>query len=245
MIKRKLNEINFKVFVDFDGTISLTDIGEELFAKFGDREAAYEIIGRWLDGEIGSIQSWRELCDSLGEFDIKAFYKFVDSLPIDPGFHDFVKYCSNSQIDIYVVSDGLDFYINRFMARENLQEIPVYSNRAVFLKENKILPDFPYRDEECDTCANCKRNHVINNSHDDDFTIYIGDGNSDTCPAQYCDFIFAKNSLLKFCEKNRISFFPYKNFHDVIERMEQLGEKKRLRKRHQAELKRREVYMRG
>jgi len=245
VMNRKLNEINFKVFVDFDGTISLTDIGEELFVKFGNAEAAYEIIGRWLRGEIGSIQSWRELCDSLGEFDINGFNNFVDSLPIDPGFHDFIKYCTVNKIDVFVVSDGLDFYIKRFLEREKLEGLKVYSNRAIFTSENKIMPDFPYRDEECDTCANCKRNHVINNSHDDDFTIYIGDGNSDTCPAQYCDFIFAKNSLLKFCEKNRISFFPYKNFHDVVARMEQLGEKKRLRKRHQAELKRREVYMRG
>lgn len=245
MMNRKLNEINFKVFVDFDGTISLTDIGEELFVKFGNAEAAYEIIGRWLRGEIGSIQSWRELCDSLGGFDIDGFNNFVDSLPIDPGFHDFIKYCTINKIDVFVVSDGLDFYIKRFLEREKLEGLKVYSNRAIFTSENKIMPDFPHRDEECDTCANCKRNHVINNSHDDDFTIYIGDGNSDTCPAQYCDFIFAKNSLLKFCEKNRISFFPYKNFHDVVARMEQLGEKKRLRKRHQAELKRREVYMRG
>ena len=47
------------------------------------------------------------------------------------------------------------------------------------------------------TSANCKKNHIINHSSDDDITIYIGDGNSDKDAAQYCDFIFAKNDLLK------------------------------------------------
>lgn len=244
-MNRKLNEINFKVFVDFDGTISLTDIGEELFTRFGNKEEAYAIIKRWIDGEIGSVQSWRELCDSLGEFDLEGFYQFVDSREIDPGFHQFYEYCIENNIDVFVVSDGLDFYINRFLKRENLEGLKVFSNKAVFTGGNRIIPDFPYRDEECGDCANCKRNHVILNSHDDDFTVYIGDGNSDTCPAAYCDFIFAKNSLLKYCEKNRISYFPYKDFFEVTDRIKQLSEKKRLRKRHQAELKRRDVYLRG
>jgi 2-hydroxy-3-keto-5-methylthiopentenyl-1-phosphate phosphatase len=59
----------------------------------------------------------------------------------------------------------------------------------------------------------------------------------------FCDFIFAKDDLLKYCEKERITFFPFNNFDDVIERMEMLRQKKRLKKRHQAELNRREIYI--
>ncbi|MCK5085877.1 MAG: 2-hydroxy-3-keto-5-methylthiopentenyl-1-phosphate phosphatase, partial [Melioribacteraceae bacterium] len=112
-------------------------------------------------------------------------------------------------------------------------------------ENNNLIPQFPYTDEECKICANCKRNHILNNSSDDDFTIYIGDGLSDTCPAQFVDFIFAKRSLLKFCEKNRISYFPYNNFYDIKNRLDELMKKKRIKKRHQAELKRREVYIQG
>ncbi|NNG25993.1 MAG: 2-hydroxy-3-keto-5-methylthiopentenyl-1-phosphate phosphatase, partial [Ignavibacteriaceae bacterium] len=84
--------------------------------------------------------------------------------------------------------------------------------------------------------------HIINHSGDDDFTVFIGDGNSDKDTIQYCDFIFAKDGLLKFCEKERITYFPFKNFNDVIKRLNQLKSKKRLKKRHRAELKRREAY---
>ena len=84
--------------------------------------------------------------------------------------------------------------------------------------------------------------HIIDNSSDDDYTIYIGDGNSDKEAAQYCDLIFAKDGLLKFCEANRISFFPYKDFNDVTETINKLLTKKRLRKSHQAMLKRKLAY---
>jgi 2-hydroxy-3-keto-5-methylthiopentenyl-1-phosphate phosphatase len=105
------------------------------------------------------------------------------------------------------------------------------------------LPEFPYLDASCPSSANCKRNHIITHSSDEDYTVFIGDGNSDKFVAEYCDFIFAKDDLLKYCERERITYFPFNNFHDVVVRMEQLASKKRLKKRHQAELKRRAVYI--
>jgi 2-hydroxy-3-keto-5-methylthiopentenyl-1-phosphate phosphatase len=73
--------------------------------------------------------------------------------------------------------------------------------------------------------------------------VFIGDGNSDNDAIQYVDFIFAKDDLLKFCEVQRITYFPFKDFNDVIVRLNELVSKKRLKKRHQAELKRREAFM--
>jgi 2-hydroxy-3-keto-5-methylthiopentenyl-1-phosphate phosphatase len=121
----------------------------------------------------------------------------------------------------------------------------VYSNSLSFDEKGNLVPIFPFTDEECNLCANCKRNHIINHSAEDDFTIYIGDGFSDTCPAQHVDFIFAKRSLLKYCEENRISYYPFYNFDDVTLRIKELFNRKRLKKRHQAVLKRKEAYQQG
>jgi len=73
--------------------------------------------------------------------------------------------------------------------------------------------------------------------------VFIGNGNSDKNAAEFCDFIFAKNELLKFCEKERITYFPFNNFTDVIQKLTKLKNRKRLKKRHQAELKRRQAYL--
>ncbi|MDR3665503.1 MAG: 2-hydroxy-3-keto-5-methylthiopentenyl-1-phosphate phosphatase, partial [Ignavibacteriaceae bacterium] len=58
-----------------------------------------------------------------------------------------------------------------------------------------------------------------------------------------CDLVFAKKSLLKYCEKERITFLPYNTFDDVIAKLSAILMKKHLKKRYQAELKRREIYI--
>lgn len=236
---------NFKVFVDFDGTITRRDVGEAMFLEFGDADSANRIIQDWIDKNINAVQCWQQLCSSIKSLNIAAFDKFISDIEIDEGFVKFVGYCQSNNIEITVLSDGLDYYIKRILDKEKLNHLKVFSNQLIIDDNNNLVPVFPFTDEECDRCANCKRNHVLNLSSEEDYSVYIGDGWSDTCPAQYCDFIFAKNSLLKYCEMNRITFFPYTNFLDVIKRFEELRSKKRLKKRHQALLKRNEIFVQG
>jgi len=234
----------FKIFVDFDGTITKLDVGEHLFLKFADNQKVNEIIRNWLDGEITSRQTWELLCKLTDSVDVNEFDAFINTMEIEESFIDFVEYCENAQHEIFVLSDGFDYYINKILLKYNLQKLKLYSNKLE-ITNGKLIPYFPYTDEECKICANCKRNHILTNSSDDEITIYIGDGLSDTCPAQFVDFIFAKKSLLKFCEKNRISYYPFNNFTDVIKIIEQLAKKKKIKKRHQAQLNRRAVYLQG
>ena len=46
----------FKIFIDFDGTITTTDVGENIFLKFGEPEKVKNIIGYLLSGIISSNQ---------------------------------------------------------------------------------------------------------------------------------------------------------------------------------------------
>ncbi len=234
----------FNIFVDFDGTISTRDVGEALFLEFGNEAEAMQIIDLWIDRKISSFKSWELLCKTIHNFEIEHFDKFISTITIDESFYKFIDYCKEKDFSVFVVSDGFDLYIKKILERENLGHLKVFCNKLE-VKDNTIIPSFPYPDEECGICANCKRNHIIDNSGDLEFNVYIGDGLSDTCPAQFCDLIFAKKALLKFCEKNRITFSPFNNFNDVIEKLELLKSKKRLKKRFQASLKRNEVYIQG
>jgi len=238
---------NIKIFVDFDGTITKTDVGDAIFKKFGNEEVVEKIIKKLLNNETPAKDCWISLCGSIDKVDVNEINKFIESFEIDPKFHDFKSFCEKQsgvhQIDFYVLSDGFDYYIEKIFKREQLQGLKFFSNHLTITTDGKLIPYFPYYDSNCTTSANCKRNHIINNSSDDDFTIYIGDGNSDKYTAQFCDFIFAKDDLLKFCERARISYFPFNDFSDVVKKLEQLVSKKRLKKRHQAELKRKQVYM--
>jgi 2,3-diketo-5-methylthio-1-phosphopentane phosphatase len=233
----------FKIFTDFDGTITNVDVGDSAFRKFGEQDKVNKIITKLLNDEISAKESWESLCSSVGRISKIEFDRFVDSIEIDQTFHSFVDYCRTNNIDLYVLSDGFDYYIERIFKNENIAGVKVYSNKLEFSSEGKLIPSFPYLDAEWTTSANCKRNHIISHSGDSDYTIFIGDGNSDKYTAQFCDFIFAKDDLLKFCERERITYFPFKDFQDIILKIDQLASKKRLKKRHQAELKRKEAYM--
>lgn len=240
---RIMNEKNFKIFIDFDGTITKIDVGEALFREFGDTEKVNKIIEDLLADKISARECWVKMCGTVSGFTSEKFESFLENIEIDETFADFTKFCNSNNYDMYVLSDGFDYYIQRILQRENFGNLRVYSNSLLIDNSNKLVPSFPFYDSGCSSSANCKRNHIINNSSDDDYTVFIGDGNSDKFTVQFCDFIFAKDDLLKYCERERITYFPFNNFKDVSERIIQLSSKKRLKKRHQAVLKRREAYM--
>ena len=233
----------FKAFVDFDGTITKKDVGDAIFLNFCDEKIVSDIVDKLLSDKISAHQCWVSLCEIAKIPGKKELDDFIDAIEVDSTFREFVKFCNDNKIEFYVLSDGFDYYINRIFERENLEHIKFYSNRLEITEDNHLIPYFPYLDANCETSANCKRNHIINHSGDDEYTVFIGDGNSDKYTAQFCDFIFAKADLLKFCEKERITYFPFNDFQDVVNKMENLINKKRLKKRHQAQLKRREVYI--
>lgn len=233
----------FKIFVDFDGTITRQDVGDAIFREFGSTASTDKIITSLLCGEITARKCWELLFSTVNNIDKNKLDSFIDRIEIDETYHQFQEYCFNNNIESFVLSDGFDYYINRIFMKENLKQQIVFSNNLIINERNELIPSFPFFDINCQTSANCKRNHIINNSRDDDFTVYIGDGNSDKYSIQFCDFVFAKDDLLKYCEKERITFFPFDNFEDVITRLESLKLKKRLKKRHQAELKRKEIYL--
>lgn len=238
-----MNINKFKVFVDFDGTITKVDVGEAIFREFGNASETDVIVADLLSGRITARRCWELLFKTIERIDVEKLDEFIGRMNIDTTFHQFHKYCSDNDIDLIVLSDGFDYYISRIFNKENLNHVKIFANNLIINDKNEMVPSFPYFDIDCQTSANCKRNHVLNNSGDEEFTVYIGDGNSDKYSAQFCDFIFAKDDLLKYCEKERVTFFPFNNFEDVITRLESLRTKKRIKKRYQAELKRREIYL--
>lgn len=232
----------FKVFIDFDGTITKEDTGDAIFTKFGEPEFVQGVINDLLNDRISARECWIKLYESIEYINRKELDDFILKVEIDKTFHLFVDYCNIHGIKFFILSDGFDYYINLILQREKLNHLTVFANRLQIDGKNKMIPSFPFYDSSCTSSANCKTNHIINNSGDDEFTIFIGDGNSDKYTVQYCDFIFAKKDLLKYCEKERISYFPFNDFNEVIARMETLRQKKRLKKRHQAELKRQTLF---
>jgi len=238
-----LTDKQFKIFLDFDGTITQNDVGEEMFKKILDENIVTKVVEDLLSDKISSKECWEKLCDSTVGVDSNDLDKFILSQKVEPTLHKFIEYCEEKKFNVFILSDGFDYYIERILEKEKLHRIKYFSNNLNFSAEGKLIPSFPFYNADCSSSANCKRNHILENSSEEDFTVFIGDGNSDKDAIQYVDFIFAKDDLLKFCEVQRITYFPFTNFDDVIIKMSEFTAKKRLKKRHQAQLKRREAFI--
>ncbi|MEK9136427.1 MAG: MtnX-like HAD-IB family phosphatase [Bacteroidota bacterium] len=238
-----------KIFVDFDGTITRQDVGNAFFRKYVGRPQYDEMLRGYMDEQISAQECFRRGIAAIGSLNRDEAASFVRSQPIDESFKEFVGFCREKGIEFHVASDGLDFYINEVFAANSIEDVSVFSNALELVPMNgggkcDLRISFPYADAECKRCACCKRNILVTRAAEEDVIVYVGEGYSDRCPAQYADIVFAKDSLQAFCQEENISYYLYSTFHDVVERLRVLLLKKKLRKRLAAETKRREIFMR-
>jgi 2,3-diketo-5-methylthio-1-phosphopentane phosphatase len=241
-----------KIFIDFDGTITKGDVGDMFFERFGG-QAATQAVEDYRNGLINAVECFSREAAACQLGSRKEADEFIDQQKMDQTFINFVAFCNQHKdeerpLKYFILSDGLDYYIERILRNNGLQDVPCFSNSVDFEKnENgvQLKLSFPYTDEECDRCACCKRNYMLTLSGDEDIIVFIGEGYSDFCPVKYADIVFAKDELQTHCQKENISYYLYQDFKDIIKRFEDILRKKRIHKRQQAVFNRRDLLMAG
>ncbi|MFA5831988.1 MAG: MtnX-like HAD-IB family phosphatase [Bacteroidota bacterium] len=237
------NQLTYTVFTDFDGTIAVNDIGDAVFERFGDVDVCTKSFQAYRTGAIDARDCWRQGFATIQSVTKDEFTRFALTYPADTHFASFVEFCEQHRIPLTVLSDGYDAYIDPVLEREGLGRLTRFSNKLQFNNNGTVEPIFPFTDSECKRCANCKRNHILTKSSDNQVIVYIGDGVSDRCPVQYADIVFAKDSLVSFCETHNITFHRFESFSDILKTFRTMVEAVKPRKRRTAELARKEVFM--
>jgi 2-hydroxy-3-keto-5-methylthiopentenyl-1-phosphate phosphatase len=203
------------VLCDFDGTISIRDMGYDLLNRFSSGD--WEAIDRdFREGKIGSKEAYSRIAKIL-KGDEKAVLSFIQKhSDIDPYFTSFYQYCRERNIDVKIISDGLDFYIKTILETHHLSEIPFYANCGHFLKGKRMDLSFPHFNEECGLCGTCKKSLVQIHRKAYDSILVIGNGISDRCAAREADFVFAKDTLYTYCIDQDIICHFFENFRDIL-----------------------------
>lgn len=237
-----------KIFCDFDGTIAVNDVWINSLGKFITNRVEFNnILEDYNKGKINTREVNLKLLNLVENFSYDKFNSYLDNEEIDEDFSDFANFCKEQNIELTIVSSGLDYYINYILNRNHIN-IKFFCSRMIFdMTTGKLSCDFEYGDEYCKNCETCKRNILINgtNDYENEISVFIGDGVSDYCVSSYADLVFAKGKLASFCWKNNITYFDYKNFADVKSKLVKLNEKGKIKQRQEAKVRRRDVMMGG
>ncbi len=198
---------------DFDGTISPTDIGAALVARFGGGgDGLAALLGRWSRGEIGHRELTVAECARVrvGAEEARAFAR---GFAIDAGFAGFVTAVRARGDAVMVVSEGFDFYVAEHLRRAGLEDLPWAANHARF-EGGRLIPEFPW-DGGCGRCGNCKAQHAARWRAGGYLVTAVGDGLSDRCAAEAADRVVAGGGLLDWCRGRRIPATPFRGFDDL------------------------------
>ncbi|SHH80172.1 Haloacid Dehalogenase superfamily, subfamily IB, phosphoserine phosphatase-like/2,3-diketo-5-methylthio-1-phosphopentane phosphatase [Caloranaerobacter azorensis DSM 13643] len=205
------------ILTDFDGTIIKKDVGVALVKNFGPKNwENYE--KKWIQREMSSKYVLTFYYESMFQStqSTRKFIDFIDkNIEIDKNFYDFYNYCKRNKFEIYIISDGMSFYIDFILHKYKLDGIPYFSNLYID-NGDSIKIEFPYYNPKCGMCGNCKTNHLDKLLDKNTYVVYIGDGYSDRCISEKVDLVFAKNDLEKYCIENNINYIKYNDFLDVF-----------------------------
>ncbi len=200
------------LLIDYDGTISLTDVTDEVMAMHvpGVWEAAAALYDA---GRMGSRRLMAREMD-LVEADPAALLATAAAQPHDPGFVPFVRLAQAAGIPIEVVSDGFGFFIRPALEALGVGDLPVVTARTTFEGRRASIA-FPNGHPSCFVCGTCKRQRVLAHRNAGRRVVFIGDGESDRYAAGYSDVVFAKRSLVKICADAGWPFQRWTEFHEI------------------------------
>ena len=239
-----------KIFCDFDGTVTKKDVWVDALGRFiNDKNSFDNVCEDFSSGRITSRECIKRELDLVENFDFKLFDNFIELQELDDYFLEFIEYCSVNKFEVFLVSEGLDYYIKYVLTKFNIK-LPYFCNTLVTNNCNgklKLSCDFPFSDENCNSCGMSKRNILISNTNDFDkeISVFIGDGVSDFCVSHYADIVFAKHSLASYCWKNNITYYDYKDFADIKNKLIKLISKGQIKQRQNAKTLRKEVLFGG
>lgn len=203
--------------LDFDGTITDSDITTALAHRFGG-ESYMPVEKAYRRGEYG-MKVWLDKAAAFLPADLKLMlFMALEQAVIRPGFNNFLQYACTRANPVFIASDGFGFYIEPILqAHDCLKYIKrIFKNEATVNQNGKVDISPVHAHSSCPVCGNCKASHVIALKKEGYRVIYAGDGGNDRFGAFYADLIFARDQLARICRKKDVAFIPWQDFYDLI-----------------------------
>ena len=189
-----------RLFVDWDGTVTVQDSLVQVIHEFGDPAILAELeprVGVDLTLHEEIALEFEAVTSSLDE----VVEWVLENVEVRPGLAEL------AELRPTIVSAGFRQLIEPVLAREGI-ELDVLANEVEARPDGWVVR---FRDESvCATCGEpCKRGGLAGEPY-----VYVGDGYSDRCAALAAERVFARDSLAAYLEDRG---FPYEPFRDLTD----------------------------
>ena len=210
-----------EVYFDFDNTITDFDVLDEIIRKFSVDESWKDAEAAWESGEIGSRECLERQFSRVRVSEA-VLNEYLRTIRIDPAFGPIVELLGGAGIKPVILSDSFTSFINAILENNGVPDIEVFANEIRIEGTEPVL-GFPYHQSICSTAGNCKTSHLLKRHRAPGTRkVYVGDGRSDICPAQFCEVLFAKGTLFEHYSTIRKDCIRFENLGTVHAHLTQL-----------------------
>jgi 2,3-diketo-5-methylthio-1-phosphopentane phosphatase len=200
--------------LDFDGTVTNKDIGDEVCDRFAP-PAWRDIDAQWVRNELSLPEAQRRMWGlaRCAPDEARAYAVSVGALR--PGLDALVAAATASGA-LWLASGGFDFYIEALLDSRLAKFERAFYNRARFV-DGKIAVEFPHDGLACGRCAVCKGKVCDQARAIADRVVFIGDGASDRCAIGRADLLCAvRGSLLaRACDERGVAYHAFERLDDL------------------------------
>lgn len=210
--------MNVAIITDFDGTLMHQDVGDILMEQLGvlEEKQSIEAALRYKRKEHGSMEwarvNYSFLANKKNEVD-----DILKHIQPRKGARAFLQFCSEHQIPVTVLSDGMEYYIRQLLQLHDLQVSSVIANPITYTENGGYQLQFQNSNPICKWCGCCKADVVRNWKQTGKQIIYIGDGTSDYYGSSFADWVFARGTLAEHLTQAGSPYYEFETFDEILQ----------------------------
>jgi 2-hydroxy-3-keto-5-methylthiopentenyl-1-phosphate phosphatase len=209
----KGRHLDYTVQVDFDDTITVGIVSLSLMKAFSDSKQWELIEANYSSGLISVEESNRQLFAHINTDSQKIRDYVTRVAKIRPGFLSFVEFCSTSNINLVIVSSGLDIYIKPILQKLGLSNLELRSGVTSYTSQGIAVTYIGPNGEEILEGFKLAWFHYYRNYGRS--LVYIGDSESDLPSALEADHVIARSELKELLASRGIPHNSFDTFYDV------------------------------
>jgi 2,3-diketo-5-methylthio-1-phosphopentane phosphatase len=202
------------ILCDFDGTVTERDVTDLVWDDWISRSERERMVSEVLRNNWSMYQYIAYGYSHVRIAPERLLLELSERVRIRHGWTRFLTLVGVSNARLHIVSNGLDFYIRKYVP--DWVPISCYSARFDETYRVELPPDC-----ELDNRTEFKVNQVRQLIRDsgEEMVVYVGDGRADFEPALLCSRIFAvrESNLANTCRLHCINKVEFDSFDTVAE----------------------------